>query len=73
MELIKQEFIFSECEHQGDLDSYETDITSSGGTILSSFVDEESEEGYVTFTIKNISDFLNKFEQTDAHNFCLNL
>lgn len=60
---------FSECEHQGDLDNYKTDVQNSGGVILESGVDHENEEGWMKVSIEDKDAFLLKFKQTDAYGF----
>jgi hypothetical protein len=63
--------IFSECEHGGDLEIYERDVIESGGKIVSSYVDTSAEEGVVTAEVDNT--FKEKFMETEAYDFCVNL
>jgi hypothetical protein len=60
---------FSECEHQGDLDNYKTDVQNSGGVILDSGVDSDNEEGWMKVSIEDKDAFMLKFKQTDAYGF----
>jgi hypothetical protein len=60
---------FSECEHEGDLENYKTDIINSGGKIVDSGVDHEAEEGWIRFETDDKDAFMVKFKQTDAYGF----
>jgi hypothetical protein len=60
---------FSECEHDGDLDNYKTDIINSGGKIVDSGVDHENEVGWVRFETDDKDAFMTKFRETDAYGF----
>jgi hypothetical protein len=60
--------IFSECEHQGDIENYQSDIIKSGGKILDSEFDHINET--VTIIIEyEEDDFLEKFINTNAFQF----
>ncbi len=64
---------FGECEHQGDLDYYITDIVECGGRIISSHLsggeDGVYETGHVTFEVADSVAFTEKFKLTDAWGF----
>jgi len=64
-------FVFSECEHHGDLDNYTADITNSGGKVIKSEIIEDNEEGWVLFEVDDKNIFMNKFKTTHAYNFKL--
>lgn len=57
---------FTECEHDGDLENYKSDVTASGGNIISASCDD-SEEGIMEVEIPD--DFIEKFRQTDSFDF----
>ena len=56
---------FYECEHNGDLDNYKSDIRDSGGKILNSGLNYEAETGWVEVEIDD--KFWERFKQTDAY------
>lgn len=60
---------FYECEHQGDLDNYIEDILESGGEVITSEVNYDSEIGFVRIEVSNKQDFMEKFYQTDSYDF----
>jgi hypothetical protein len=60
---------FSECEHDGDLDNYKTDIINSGGKIVDSGVNHDEETGWVRFETEDKEAFMKKFRETDAYGF----
>lgn len=62
-------FTFTECEHNGDLENYANDVRNSGGTIISSRVNAEEEEGYMTIEVDDESKFWDRFNKTDASDF----
>jgi hypothetical protein len=62
-------FTFTECEHNGDLENYSDDVRKAGGTIISSRVDPEAEEGYMTLEVDDEAEFWDKFNKTDASDF----
>jgi len=62
-------FTFTECEHNGDLENYSADVRNSGGQIISSRVDPEAEEGYMTIEVENEKEFWNNFNKTDSSDF----
>lgn len=64
---MKTVLTFYECEHNGDLDNYISDIRDSGGHILQSKVDPEEEIGYVLF--EHDLSFWKKFKETESHAF----
>ena len=63
--------IFSDCEHGGDLETYERDVINSGGKIVNSYVDTDAEEGIVTAEVDDT--FKEKFIDTGSYDFCINL
>jgi len=65
----KGTILFSECEHNGDLDTYIEDLGNSGATILSSEVNGDSEEGRVEIQVEDTKEFLKKFKETDSYGF----
>jgi hypothetical protein len=52
-----------------DLEYYLKDIRDSGGRIVSSKVNINSEIGFVTIEVANRKDFLTKFAKTDSLEF----
>ena len=63
--------IFSDCEHGGDLEMYERDVIDSGGKITGSYVDPDAEEGVISAEVDDT--FEEKFMETEAYDFCINL
>lgn len=62
--------VFYECEHNGDLDSYLTDLRRCPGVkILGSTVDEDAEEGRVMVEVADLQAFIAAFRQTGAYGF----
>jgi len=61
--------LFTECEHDGDLETYLEDLRQSGAKILNSSVNEEEETGTVRVQIEDIKSFIEKFRQTDSYEF----
>lgn len=60
---------FSECEHNGDLQSYVNDIVESGGNIKSSSINYEEENAVVVIELNDYNDFYEKFKRTNAFDF----
>lgn len=62
---------FSECEHQGDLDNYCSDIAASGGRIILAQLSdcEECETGTVVFEVEDKKAFYERFRKTDSFGF----
>ncbi len=60
---------FYECEHQGDLDNYIEDILESGGEVITSEVNYDSEIGFVRIEVSNKQCFMEKFYETDSYDF----
>lgn len=60
---------FHECEHEGDLDNYITDLQNSGASVLSSSCDSDEETGVVKIRVKDFNSFLTKFKETDSYGF----
>jgi hypothetical protein len=66
-ETMQATLSFYECEHNGDLENYISDIRDSGGRIIGSKVDLEEEIGYVLF--EHDSTFWGKFKKTESYTF----
>jgi hypothetical protein len=66
--MTQETLIFSECEHEGDLDNYLSDINKSGGRVLQSEINYDSEEATVVIEYEE-DDFLEKFINTNAFQF----
>lgn len=60
---------FYECEHNGDLDNYITDIEESGGKVISSELNYDREVGIVVIDVADDKVFMEKFSNTDAYGF----
>ena len=60
---------FSECEHGGDLERYEDDVRSAGGTIVASNVNPDEETGIVTTSFSSRTEFMEEFKKTDSFDF----
>ena len=67
MKIVTLEFY--ECEHNGDLDNYTSDIRSCGGRIIQSRVDTDDEVGVVRFEVDDYPKFMEAFKETDAFQF----
>ncbi|HUX17096.1 MAG TPA: hypothetical protein VMW52_11530 [Phycisphaerae bacterium] len=64
---------FGECEHRGDLGTYEDDLRACGAEVVDSRVDHDAEEGTVTVAFADrdaYRAFLAKFKETDSYEFC---
>jgi translation elongation factor EF-Ts len=60
---------FYECEHQGDLNHYISDLKSSGATIVDKRINREAEVGTVDVEVNNRTKFIEAFKKTDAYHF----
>lgn len=60
---------FHECEHNGDLEMYQSALVRSGASILSAVCDPDSETGVIKVSFDNKEAFLAKFRETDAYHF----
>lgn len=60
---------FYECEHDGDLDNYASDLRDSGAEILSTSCNSEAETGAIKIRVKDFDSFLTKFKETDSIGF----
>jgi len=60
---------FGECEHSGDANEYERDITKSGGKVLKTQVDEEGEECVISVEVTDLDAFKTAFKKTDSWGF----
>ena len=69
MNMKKMTLYFSECEHNGDLQNYVTDVRNSGATIVESRCDTDQETGIVKIEVPDVEDFKTKFKETDSHGF----
>lgn len=61
---------FTECEHNGDLDKYTSDIKSSGGSVISSEIDNGSEVCVVLIEVTDHQLFKEIFQTTESYDFC---
>lgn len=66
---MKVKLIFSECEHEGDMDHYAADIIASGGKIVNTYIDYDNEIGTAIVEIEDKEKFLEKFRETDSYGF----
>ena len=64
---MKTTLYFSECEHDGDLDNYVSDVINSGATIISSQINHDEETARVE--IEYQPEFVEKFKKTDSFDF----
>lgn len=64
---MKTTMYFSECEHDGDLDNYVSDIINCGGKIISSQINHDEETARVE--IEYEPGFVEKFKKTDSIDF----
>ena len=60
---------FTECEHDGDMEVYMTDITHSGGSIIRTELNDEAETCEINFSVGNKAQFLVDFATTQSHGF----
>jgi len=70
--MITRTFEFYECEHSGDLGSYEDDVRESGGEIISSELNPRDELGTISIKFENkekYEEFMKKFKETNAYDF----
>ena len=65
---MKLAYIFSECEHNGDLANYEECVIACGGKILESYLNRD-EECTIIFEVDNRNEFEKKFKHSDAYDF----
>ena len=66
---MRKRLVFSECEHDGDLERYKGDIAKSGGLILDATIDYESEECDIVIDCEDWEQFKNKFSMTESSDF----
>ena len=64
---MKAVLYFSECEHDGDLDEYISDIVNCGGKVLDREINYDAETAKVEIEIDET--FAEKFKQTNAFEF----
>lgn len=67
--MIKMILVFSECEHDGDLQNYLTDVNDCDAHVLESKINYEAEIATVLIEIGDKKEFLDKFRLTDAYSF----
>ena len=62
---------FCECEHEGDLDAYVSDLQASGARVLSARCNGNypSTSGTVEIHVDDFAAFLGKFSETEAFEF----
>lgn len=62
---------FYECEHEGDLNAYVSDLQASGARVLSAKCDGDypSTSGTVEIHVDDFAGFMVKFSETDAFDF----
>ncbi len=62
---------FRECEHNGDLDAYASDVVKCGGIVLDRMVDPLAEKGYLTVKLNchDPEEFYRKFRKTSSYDF----
>ena len=68
---MKKTLSFYECEHDGDMEIYESDLRKCGAKILSSRLDFEDEECTIEIEVDNYNEFFKKFKETNAYDFVL--
>ena len=61
--------IFSECEHNSDLDNYLDDLRSSGARVLRHRINHDTEEGEVYVSLEEPEKFYKKFKETESYEF----
>jgi len=66
--MTQETLIFSECEHEGDLDNYLDDIKKSGGKVLFSKINYQDESAEVVVEYEE-DEFMEKFINTSAFQF----
>ena len=66
---MKHEIEFYECEHDGDLNNYISDLQESGASVIDSNINHEAEIGHVTIEVEDYEAFLEKFKETDSIDF----
>ena len=66
--MTQETLTFSECEHEGDLDNYLSDIIKSGGKILLSKINYSEESAEVVVEYEE-DEFMEKFINTNAFQF----
>jgi len=61
--------VFGECEHDGDLEQYVSDINKSGGNCSSMSVNADEEVGFITVDAPSEVDFWMEFKKTTSYGF----
>jgi hypothetical protein len=61
--------IFTEVEHNEDLENYCVDIVKCGGVIKSRNINPDEEIGLVVFEVESRKEFLEKFKFTESFKF----
>ena len=64
---MKTQLSFYECEHDGDLENYISDVHESGGTVIARDLNYEAEIG--TIVVDHDEKFMDRFKETDAYQF----
>ena len=66
----KWEIRFSECEHEGDLDNYASELQLCGAEFVDQQIDSyEDEEGVITVVITAGKEFGRKIAESDIDGF----
>jgi hypothetical protein len=66
---MRKTILFTECEHNGDLQNYIEDLEFSGADIILSEVNSSEEEGTVIIEITDFENFKGRFKLTDSYDF----
>ena len=61
--------VFSECEHDGDLEVYKSDLRECGVIIKEATIDSEAEECDIIIEYEDWETFDAKFSQTESYQF----
>lgn len=60
---------FYECEHNGDMQNYISDMVSCGAKIINSVLDSDDETCTIYYSVEDKEDFIKKFIETDSYEF----
>lgn len=66
---MRKTILFTECEHNGDLQNYIEDLELAGAKIIQEIPDFDAEEARVIIEVENIENFKIAYMVTDSYDF----
>ncbi len=65
---MKLNLSFGECEHGGDIETYEADLRGSGAEVTDWKIEEET--GHFELEVEDLPSFLSSFRETESFEYC---